>query len=216
MNETTNTDPTPVTAEGSQRLDAPASDATIRAASGARPLPEDAMIILPVRNIVLFPGLVVPLAVGRERSRAAAQEALRLERPLGILLQNKPDVDAPGPDDMHWVGTSANVLRYVTAEGTHHAIVKGQQRFRVLQFLEGYPFTVARVQLVDEAKGDDPAVEGRARALRQRAREIMELLPQIPEEVTGAFQSLEAPGQLADFIAGLMDVSPQETQALLE
>jgi ATP-dependent Lon protease len=205
-----------VTADGGQRLDAPTNDATIRAPGASRPLPDDALIILPVRNIVLFPGLVVPLAVGRERSRAAAQEALRLERPLGILLQMKPDVDAPGPDDMHWVGTTANVLRYLTTEGTHHAIVKGQQRFRVLQFLEGYPFTVARVQLVDEAKGDDPGVEGRARALRQRAREIMELLPQIPEEVAGAFQSLEAPGQLADFIAGLMDVSPQEKQALLE
>ncbi|MGZ5041169.1 MAG: endopeptidase La [Usitatibacter sp.] len=216
MNETTNTDPTPVTAEGSQRLDAPASDATIRAASGARPLPEDAMIILPVRNIVLFPGLVVPLAVGRERSRAAAQEALRLERPLGILLQMRPEVDNPGPDDMHWVGTTANVLRYVTADATHHAIVKGQQRFRVLQFLEGYPFTVARVQIVEEGRQDDPGVEGRARALRQRAREIMELLPQIPEEVSGAFQQLESPAQLADFIAGLMDVSSQEKQALLE
>ncbi len=216
MHEPMNHEETPVTADGGQRLDAPTNDAAIRAPGASRPLPDDAMIILPVRNIVLFPGLVVPLAVGRERSRAAAQEALRLERPLGILLQSKPDVDAPGPDDMHWVGTSANVLRYVTAEGTHHAIVKGQQRFRVLQFLEGYPFTVARVQLVDEAKGDDPGVEGRARALRQRAREIMELLPQIPEEVASAFQSLEAPGQLADFIAGLMDVSPQEKQALLE
>ncbi|MGZ5106046.1 MAG: endopeptidase La [Usitatibacter sp.] len=216
MNETTNTDPTPVTAEGSQRLDAPASDATIRAASGARPLPEDAMIILPVRNIVLFPGLVVPLAVGRARARAAAQEALRLERPLGILLQMRPEVDNPGPDDMHWVGTTANVLRYVTADATHHAIVKGQQRFRVLQFLEGYPFTVARVQIVEEGRQDDPGVEGRARALRQRAREIMELLPQIPEEVSGAFQQLESPAQLAEFIAGLMDVSSQEKQALLE
>ena len=181
MHEPTNHETTPVTADGGQRLDAPANDAAIRAPGASRPLPDDAMIILPVRNMVLFPGLVVPLAVGRERSRAAAQEALRLERPLGILLQTNPDVDAPGPDDMHWVGTSANVLRYVTAEGTHHAIVKGQQRFRVLQFLEGYPFTVARVQLVDEAKGDEAAVEGRARALRQRAREIMELLPQIPE-----------------------------------
>ncbi|MGZ5074877.1 MAG: endopeptidase La, partial [Usitatibacter sp.] len=153
---------------------------------------------------------------GRERSRAAAQEALRLERPLGILLQMRPEVDNPGPDDMHWVGTTANVLRYVTADATHHAIVKGQQRFRVLQFLEGYPFTVARVQIVEEGRQDDPGVEGRARALRQRAREIMELLPQIPEEVSGAFQQLESPAQLADFIAGLMDVSSQEKQALLE
>ena len=73
-------------------------------------IPEDALIILPVRNVVLFPGLVVPLTVGRERSRAAAQEAVRQQRPLGILLQTRPDIDNPKPEEMHWVGTTANFL----------------------------------------------------------------------------------------------------------
>src|SRR5687768_18408561 len=94
-----------------------------------RPLPEDALIILPVRNMVLFPGLVVPLQVGRERSRAAAQEAVRLQRPIGILLQSKPEVEEPGPNDLHWVGTTATVIRYVTMEDQHHAIIKGARRF---------------------------------------------------------------------------------------
>ncbi|HEY4999885.1 MAG TPA: LON peptidase substrate-binding domain-containing protein, partial [Usitatibacter sp.] len=191
-------------------------EAKPRPEATSKPLPEDALIILPVRNMVLFPGLVVPLAVGRERSRAAAQEAARLQRPLGILLQNKPDVEEPGPEDLHWVGTTASVLRYVTSEGTHHAIVKGQQRFRVLQFLEGYPFTAARVQLIEEAREPDAEVEGRARSLRSRAREILQLLPQVPEDLVTAFESLESPSLLADFIAGMMDVSVQEKQSLLE
>jgi ATP-dependent Lon protease len=182
-----------------------------------RPLPDDALIIVPVRNLVLFPGLVMPLSVSRERSVAAAQEAVRLQRPLGILLQTKPDVDEPEPDDLHWVGTSANVLRYVTApDGSHHAICKGIRRFRVLQFLEGYPFTVARVQHIDDLDKVDPDIEGRARSLKERAGEILQLLPQVPEEMVSALQAVEGSARLADLIAGLMDISAEEKQALLE
>jgi ATP-dependent Lon protease len=181
-----------------------------------KPIPDDALIILPVRNVVLFPGLVVPLTVGRERSRAAAQEAVRQQKPLGILLQTSPDVDNPKPEELHWVGTTANVLRYVTADEAHHAICQGQQRFRVLQFLEGYPFPVARVQMIEEADESDAQVQGRQRALRQRAEEILALLPQIPQEMVTALQSIESAGKLADFIAGLMDISPEDKQSLLE
>jgi ATP-dependent Lon protease len=217
MNETTPN--TPQSAEDTRRLDAPSAEgeAGARREQAARPLPADALIILPVRNVVLFPGLVVPLTVGRERSRAAAQEAVRLERPLGILLQSKPEVDEPGPGDVHLVGTTSTVLRYITApDGSHHAICKGLRRFRVLEFLEGYPYTVARVQLVDEVGEGDAQVEGRAHTLRQRAEEIVGMMPQIPQEVVNAYQSLEGPSQLADFIAGMMDVTPEEKQALLE
>ncbi|HJX20571.1 MAG TPA: endopeptidase La, partial [Steroidobacteraceae bacterium] len=180
-------------------------------------MPEDALIVLPVRNVVLFPGMVLPLTVGRERSRAAAQEAVRLQRPLGVLLQSKTDVEEPSPDDLHWIGTTANVLRYITApDGLHHAICQGLKRFRVLQFLEGYPFPVARVELIDEPDRSDPDIEGRAHNLKQRAIEILQLLPQVPEEMVVALQSVEGPARLADLIAGLMDINAEEKQALLE
>ncbi len=216
MTEPTPNDSLPLSAEG-QHLDTPANDAYVRWDGASKPLPNDAVIILPVRNMVLFPGIVVPLTVGRERSRAAAQEAVRLQRPLGILLQMKPDVENPKPEDLHWVGTTATVIRYVAGpEGAHHAICQGQQRFRVLQFLEGYPFPVARVQLIEEAAAGDPQIEGRGRALKQRAAEILELLPQVPEEMVTALQGIEGPGKLADFIAGLMDIGVEEKQSLLE
>ena len=122
MNEETITS-SPVSADAGTRVDVPASAGEPRREAARRPLPEDALIIVPVRNVVLFPGMVVPLTVGRERSRAAAQEAARLQHPLGVLLQSKTDVEEPSPDDLHWVGTTANVLRYVTApDGLHHAI----------------------------------------------------------------------------------------------
>ncbi|HXT02733.1 MAG TPA: LON peptidase substrate-binding domain-containing protein, partial [Casimicrobiaceae bacterium] len=101
--ETTNTN-NPLSAESRTPDGTPSAQAPSRPEAASRALPDDALIILPVRNVVMFPGAVFPLTVGRERSRTAAQEAVRLERPLGVLLQSKPDVDEPGPDDLHWVG----------------------------------------------------------------------------------------------------------------
>jgi ATP-dependent Lon protease len=217
MNEKIPTDTDPVSADAGVHRDSAATAAATPRQGAVRPIPEDALIILPVRSAVLFPGTVLPLAVGRERSRAAAQEAARLQRPLGILLQTRPDVDEPGPDQLHWVGTAANVLRYITApDGTHHAICQGVKRFRVLQFLEGYPFAVARVQFIEDPEQVDVEIEGRARSLKERALEILQLLPQVPEEMIAALQGVEGPSRLADFIAGLMDVSVEERQALLE
>jgi ATP-dependent Lon protease len=217
MNESNATQTIPLSAEGASRMDAPGNEAKIQGEGLSRPLPEDAVIILPVRNVVMFPGIVVPLTIGREKSRAAVQEAARLQRPIGVLLQNKPEVDEPKPEDLHWVGTTASVLRYVTgADGAHHAIVKGLQRFRVLQFLEGYPFPVARVQLIEESPQVDPQIEGRARTLRERAAQVLQMLPQVPEEMVNALQSVESPSRLADFIAGMMDIGIEEKQALLE
>jgi ATP-dependent Lon protease len=185
--------------------------------SAARPLPHDAMIILPVRNLVLFPGVVLPITVGRPRSRAAAQEAVRAQRPIGVLLQSKPESDEPGPEDLHWVGTSANVLRYVTGpDGSHHLICQGERRFRVLQFIEGYPFQVARVQFIEETEAVDSDIEARAHNLMERAVEILQLLPQAPEEMTAALRSVKSPARLADFIAGFVELPPEEKQQLLE
>jgi len=101
MNEDIIANITPVNADAASHAAEAASTASTTRTGNARPLPDDALIILPVRQAVLFPGVVLPLTVGRENSRAAAQEAARLERPLGVLLQSKPDVDLPGPDYMH-------------------------------------------------------------------------------------------------------------------
>ncbi len=208
----------PLTADAGARADAKAPEAPQGERQGtSRPIPDDALIVVPVRNVVLFPGMIVPLLVDRERSRIAVQEAVRLQRPVGILLQSKRDVDEPGPDDLHWVGTTATVLRYITApDGAHHVVCQGGQRFRVLQFLDDYPMAVARVQLIEEPAQTSTEIEGRAHSLKERAVEILQLLPQVPEQMVAALQGVEGPARLADFIAGLMDISVEEKQALLE
>lgn len=192
-----------------------APDAATR---NARPLPDDALIILPVRNMVLFPGSLIPITIGRPRSIAAAQFAARAQRPLGVLLQREGEVEEPGPDDLHWVGTTANVLRYVTApDGAHHVVCQGEERFRVLQFLDGYDFLVARVQRISDTAQINKEIEARALTLKQRAIEILHLLAQdVPQEIVNSLQSIDAPAQLADLVAGLMDATVEEKQSLLE
>jgi len=195
----------------------PASSTPSPTSAATRPLPDDALIVLPVRNVVVFPATVLPIAIGREHSQQAVQEAVRLEKPVGVLLQTKPEVDAPGPDDLHWVGTSAAVLRYVTApDGSHHLVARGLKRFRVLQFLDGYPFTVVRVQYIDDPERSDPEIEGRARVLKERALETLQLLPQVPAEMSLALQGIDDPAQLANVISSVLDVTPEEKQSLLE
>ena len=181
------------------------------------PLPQDAFIILPVRQTVLFPGIVMPLAIGRPSSIAAAQEAVRTERPLGVLLQTDPSVDDPKPEQLHRIGTSAQILRYVTApDGTHHVVCQGARRFRTVEFLPGYPYLAARVEEIGVSEVITPEIEARVRLLKERAREALQLLPNVPPDLAAAIENLTSPSALADFIAGISDVTLSEKQEVLE
>ena len=133
------------------------------------PLPPDALIIVPVRNIVLFPGMVLPITLGRPSSIAAAQQAVREQRQVGILMQRDAELADPSPIDLHRIGTVANIVRYVTApDGTHHLVCQGEQRFRVVEFLTGWPFFVARVVRIPEPDTRTPEIEARFLNLQRR------------------------------------------------
>ena len=195
----------------------PATAAAIDGARGAFTLPEDALIIVPVRNMVLFPGMILPITIGRESSIAGAQQAVKAERPIGIILQRNPEIDQPGLDDLHVVGTLANVLRYVTTpDGTHHIICQGQQRFRIVEMLDGYPFMVARVGRIEEPEASGKEIEARFMQLKERALEVLQLMPQASQELVSAVQNVASAGVLADMVAGLMDIKAPEKQKLLE
>ena len=119
----------------------------------APPLPADAIVIIPVRGSVLFPGTVLPITVGRPRSIAGAQEAVRRELPVGLVLQRDPQIEDPGAADLYPIGTTALVLRYLTApDGSHHMVCQGQHRFRIREFLPGYPYLVARIERIGESE----------------------------------------------------------------
>jgi len=179
-------------------------------------IPEDTTIILPVRNMLLFPGMVLPLTIGRPASIAAAQEAVRSGRKIGLLLQNDPAIEQPGPEHLRRVGTLAEVLRYVTSEGTHYIIGRGLRRFRVEEFLSGFPFLVARIKEIGICEVTTPEVEARMSLLKARARDALQLLPNLPPEIAAAIDSLDSPSALADFLAGVIDIPVGEKQDLLE
>ena len=187
------------------------------AKTGPRPIPADALILLPVRNLVLFPGTIFPIAIADAATQAGVHEAVRLELPVGVVLQTMPNGE-PRPGDLQAVGTSATVLRYLTTpDDLHRVVVKGLRRFRIVQLLEGYPFPVASVQYADDTEETtSPEIEGRARALKQSAAETLELLPQAPAELMTSLQGIDDPAQLADVIAGLLDIPSEEKQSLLE
>jgi ATP-dependent Lon protease len=182
-----------------------------------KPLPEDALIVIPMRNTVLFPGVISPITVGRTASVAAAQEAVRSEKKIGFLLQRDAQKNEVRPEDLYWVGTSAQVVRYITgAEGTHHLVVQGQGRFRVLEFLEGWPFLVARIELISEDSDSKPEIEARFLQLKQQAIEAIELLPNAPDELSVVVEQVTSPSLLADMVANLLDVKNEDKQDLLE
>ena len=185
---------------------------------GARPsLPDDMLIILPVRNLVLFPGVIVPVAIKREKTVAGAQEAVRVEGKVGFLLQKDPEIEEPGFDDLHRIGSTATIIRYVTApDGTHHLVCQGERRFRVLDAVGGFPYLVARVEYMNDSGVTHPEVEARTLLLKQKAVEAITLLPQAPAELANSIQAIESPATLADTIASFLDVKPAEKQELLE
>jgi ATP-dependent Lon protease len=186
-------------------------------ATSAKPMGDDVLVIVPVRNVVVFPGAVAQVTLGREVSVAAAQEAVRNERKLGILLQRDPSVDLPGPEDLYDVGTVVNVVRYITApSGMHHLICQGESRFRALDFVPNLPFLAARFDTIHDIERTSTKVEALARHLRRQANEAIELLPQAPGELAAVLRGVEAPGLLADLVTGLMDLKPTEKQVILE
>jgi len=182
-----------------------------------RPIPEDALILVPLRNAVLFPGVLTPIAIGRAASIAAAQEASRGKLKVGFLLQRDPSSNDVGPADLHRIGTAGTIARHVAQnEGAHHLLVQGEKRFQVLQFLEGWPFLVASVAWIPEAKGDGSELEARFLQLKDLAAEAIRLLPNAPDELAAVVQSMDEPGPLADMVANLLDIKNEDKQDILE
>jgi len=179
-------------------------------------IPDDALIIVPMRGTVLFPQNVSPLVIGRKPSISAVQQAVRSEKPIGLLMQLRDTDQEPGPEDLHTIGTVAEILRYLTApDGTHHIVCQGVQRFRVLEFLQGYPFQVARCERYEEPEVSSKDVEARLITLKQKALEVLAETRQAPDELVNAVQSITSPTMLADLIASYLITKPEEKQEVL-
>lgn len=188
--------------------------------------PEDVLIILPVADAVLFPGVVLPVVITGDAALAGAQEAVRTQRRVGLLLQTDAGGSASGSagsgtagpdlDPLHRVGTAASIVRFITApDGTHHLICQGEERFTVLDYVSRDPFLVARIEAHKEPTVLDREVEARGLSLRERALEAVQLLPQAPGELVNAIRSIESVATLADMVVSFMDLKVAEKQEIL-
>jgi ATP-dependent Lon protease len=179
-------------------------------------LAEDVLIVLPVRDFVLFPGVVLPIAIRGAHAIAAAQEAVRTQRRVGLLLQKDADTEDPETDGLYAVGTVASIVRFVTAQdGTHHLICQGEQRFTVLDYVSRTPFYVARIEQHREPALLERDVEARGLNLREKAMEALQLLPQAPAELANAIRSIESISSLADIVVSFMDLKTADKQDIL-
>src|SRR5450432_864146 len=139
--------------------------------------------ILPLRNSVFFPGGVLPLAVGRQKTIALIKDAVRDDQVIGVVTQRKAEEEDPGAADLHQMGTVARVVKLLKmGEDNYSLVVQGLARFRVVEFVEESPYLKARVEAVQEGGADAENVEVEALgiSLKKLAREVIEMMPELP------------------------------------
>ncbi|MBS0381482.1 MAG: LON peptidase substrate-binding domain-containing protein, partial [Proteobacteria bacterium] len=174
--------------------------------------------VVALDDVVVFPGMVLPLVIERPESVAAVQAAIKAERPVALLLQRNPAEKASHPDGFHGIGTLANPLRFLTVpDGSHHLVCQGLVRFRANGFAQadGY-LNVYAERIEDRADPGNAELAAQTLALRQQALEGLALLPQVPEELVNAVRNMREPGALADLVAGYLDLEVAQKQRILE
>ncbi len=177
----------------------------------------DELPLIPLRDLILFPNLVVPLFVGRERSIVALEEAMRGEHQVVLVTQRAAETQDPGPADLYDIGCIANVLQELKLpDGTAKALVEGVKRVRIVAFVDNDPYIKVRVELIDEVAIGDAETQALMRALVGDFEKAAELGKPIPQEVLIAAGAIEEPGRLADFIAFHLNLKVEEKQLVLE
>jgi ATP-dependent Lon protease len=176
------------------------------------------MPLLPIRNAVLFPGAVAPFDVGREKSVALVEDIENQSQPIIVIFaQRDPSTDDPGQDELYPVGVAARVLKALKhSSGNYSLILQGLVRVRMEHVTMSAPYLKCRVSRLDEPKADDVEAEALAMSLRDIAKQVIQLMPELPREAGSLIDSIQEPGQLADLVAGNLDTPVDEKASLLE
>ena len=180
----------------------------------------DALPILTLRNTVLYPGVVLPITVGRDTSLQLVKDAYAGDRMVGVVAQKRAEVESPGPDDLYRVGSAATILKLIKMpDGSVSIVIQGKRRVEVQEYDQLDPYLRARIQAIDEdtAADVDPAELGaRVRSIKELAVQIVNLSPNLPSEAAYAIQNIESPGFLVHFIASNLQIDVEKKQELLE
>ena len=178
----------------------------------------DELPVLPIRNAVLFPGAVAPFDVGREKSVALVEDVDNFPSPvIAIFAQKDPATDDPGADDLHLVGCAARVLKALKhSSGNYSLILQGLTRIRLEDVTQTGPYLKAKVKKLEEAAVEDDEAEALSMSLRDIAKQVIQLMPELPREAGSLIDSIQAPGALADLVAANLDAPVEEKAQLLE
>ncbi len=180
-------------------------------------LPDDVIPLVPMRNVVLFPHVLLPITVGRSKSLEALRHVMSTKSKVCIVIQKNATDDDPDLEGLCPVGTLATVVRELdSGDGQIHAVCHGIQRVRLLELVTGYPFWAVRFERIEEPGHLSMEAQALGIQLRERAVELMALLPGVPAELAHALQATRSPVHLADITASLIDVELVEKQKLLE
>jgi ATP-dependent Lon protease len=177
------------------------------------------LAILPVRGIVLFPGMVVPLTIGRPSALKLVDSELPESKQLGLVTQRDEQLDRPGPSDLFSVGVSAQVLKLIRQpDGTAVLIVQVLRRIALDSFVQMEPYLRALVRTLKTAlpEGDTTELQASFNNLRSSALKLLELSPEIPDQARAALLNVEQPEQLTDLMAGNLGIDLPTKQAILE
>ena len=178
----------------------------------------DELAVLPIRNAVLFPGAVAPFDVGREKSVALVEDVHNLDSPvIAIFAQRDPATDDPAADDLYPVGCAARVLKALKhSSGNYSLILQGLTRIRLDSVTQSNPYMRAKVTRVESPASEDVEAEALAMSLRDVAKQVIQLMPELPREAGSLIDSIQAPGALADLVAANLDAPVEEKAQLIE
>ncbi len=178
----------------------------------------DELPVLPIRNAVLFPGAVAPFDVGREKSVALVEDVDNLPGPvIAIFAQRDPSTDDPGAEDLYPVGCAARVLKALKhSSGNYSLILQGLTRIRLDSVITQSPYMKAKIRRLEEPQIEDVEAEALAMSLRDIAKQVIQLMPELPREAASLIDSIQAPGALADLVAANLDAPVEEKSQLIE
>jgi ATP-dependent Lon protease len=173
--------------------------------------------VLPLRDIVVFPHMIVPLFVGREKSVRALEEVMADDKQILLSSQIDPAEDDPGPDGIYRTGVLANVLQLLKLpDGTVKVLVEGQSRVKIVDYIENDNFFEAKAERLDEMPGDLATIEALLRTVGDEFERYAKVKKNVPEEALSAVEDAEEPARLADLVAGHLGIEVDQKQDLLE
>jgi len=175
--------------------------------------------ILPLRNTVLFPGVIIPITIGRDKAIKLIKDTYKDNRIIGVLAQKDPNIESPKKEDLNSIGTVAHILKMLRMpDGNITAIIQGRKRFEIEEFVQTDPYFKAKINRLDEKRPEKNNKEFGALvdSVKDLALQIIEESPNIPTEATMAIKNIESPSFVINFVASNMNISLAEKQILLE